>query len=191
MKKSLPFALLLLILFSCKKNKDEFTPTTVTQAEALLTYVQAKGPQNNNWYSVKAMDGLEVSSLNEDIEYQGSAIFGYYNQNAGYGLYSPDDFPIAHGQENWSNRLSVRFRNTAITGEQLDQLQAQYPAGFPVPVILDQWNKGSNEQSHITKPQKGDTYSFRTTDGRITGLLQIQGIANSNSDLLFEIWVAR
>lgn len=191
MKKSLLFALFLLTLFSCKKNKDEFTPATVVQAEALLIYEQAKGANNTNWYSVKAMDGLDISSLNEDTDYQESAIFGYYNQNEGYGLYSPDDFPIAHGQQNWKNRLSVRFRNTAITGEQLDQLRAQYPEGFPVPLILDQWKKGSNEQSHITKPQKGETYSFRTTDGKITGLIQIQGIANSNSEFLFEIWVAR
>lgn len=191
MKRTLSIVLLLLTLFSCKKNKDEFTPTKVDWAEGLLTYEQAKEAQNNNWYSIKAMDGLDVSSLNEDPEYQESAIFAYYTQNDGYGLYSPDDFPKAHGQENWKSRLSVRFRKTALTDAQLDQFRTQYPDGFPVQLILEQWNKGTNEQSHITKPQKGETWSFRTHDGKITGLLQIVEIGNSKAKLLFEIWVAR
>lgn len=191
MKKSLSCALLVLTLLSCKKDKDEFTPATVVYAECLLTYKEEDGKHNSNCYTLKGMDGVSINALNQDISYQETAIFGYYKQNEGYGLYSLDDFPKAFGQENWPMRLSTRFRKSTLTAEQIEQLRAQYPDGFPVHLILDQWKKGSNEQSHINQPKKGETYAFRCTDGKISGLFHIQDITHANTRFLFELWAAR
>jgi hypothetical protein len=191
MKKILSFAFVLLTFISCKKDKDEFVPTTVNNALGYLSYKEANGDNNSNWYSIKSMDGLSLPAISKDVVYQESIVFGFYNQGDEYGIYSPTTFPKVYGQENWSVRLPVTFRKTNITIEQLDQLRDQHTEGFPPQLIVDNWKKGINERDHITHPKEGETYAFRTKDGKITGLLQIHNVNSFYTSMQFEIWVAR
>ncbi|QEC43455.1 hypothetical protein [Pseudobacter ginsenosidimutans] len=191
MKKIISFAIVLLALSACKKDKGEFVPTTVSNAEGYLEYNQVDGDKNTNWYSIKAMDGLSSKSLIGDSEYQESIVFGYYNHADTYGLFSPDNFPKPTEQGNWTTRLPISFRKTTITSNQMQQYRDQYKDGFPVQLILDNWKKGTNEQKSITPIQKDATYAFRSQDGKLTGLIQILTINNVNTNIQFEIWIAK
>jgi hypothetical protein len=191
MKKIFSFAIVLLALNACKKDKNEFVPTTVKNSEGYLEYIQAEGDNNNNWFSIKAMDGLSSQSLINNSEYQESIVFGYYHHGDTYGLFSPDNFPKPTEQGSWTKRLPVTFRKTTITSNQMQQYRDQYKDGFPVQLILDNWKKGTNEQKSMIPIQKDATYAFRSQDGKLTGLIQIQHVDNSFSDIQFEIWVAK
>lgn len=191
MKKILSFAFVLLVLSSCKKDKDGFVPTTVKSSEGYLEYKQADGENNNNWYSVKAMDGLSTQGVSNSPAYHETVVFGYYHQGDTYGLFSPDNYPKEFGQKNWSTRLPVSFRRTNITADQMQQYRDQYKDGFPVQLILDSWKKGTSENKSATNIQEGETYAFRNQDGRITGLIQIQNVNNLHDYIQFEVWVAQ
>ena len=190
MKKILSLALVLLTIISCKKDKDEFVPTTVKSSEGYLEYKQADGENNTNWYSVKSMDGSSTQAISNNPEYQESVVFAYYHQGDTYGLYSPDNYPVEMGQKNWNIRQPVSFRKTNITSDQMQQYRDQYKDGFPVQLILDNWKKGINENKSITHIQEGETYAYRTSDGKLTGLVQIQNINSFYDYIQFEVWVA-
>ncbi|WP_127124663.1 hypothetical protein [Pseudoflavitalea rhizosphaerae] len=191
MKKILSFAIVLMALSSCKKDKDGFVPTTVKSSGGYLEYKQADGENNTNWYSIKAMDGSTTKGISNNPDYDASVVFAYYHQNDTYGLYSPDNYPVELGQKNWNIRLPVSFRKTNITADQMQQYRDQYKDGFPVNLILDIWKKGINENKSITPVQEGETYAYRTPDGKITGLIQIQNINTFYDYIQFEVWVAQ
>ncbi len=191
MNKIIFFSLLILAVSSCKKDKDEFVPTTVKNAEGLLEYIPADGKNNTNWYSIKAMDGLSIQSINNDPVWQQSIVFGYYNAGNEYGIYSPGNYPEMYGQENWQVRHKVFFKKTKISADQMQQYRDQYKDGFPVQLILDKWKTAISLNTHIANPKEGETYAFRTTDGKLTGLIQIQNLNTSYTNTQFEIWIAQ
>jgi hypothetical protein len=46
------------------------------------------------------------------------------------------------------------------------------------------------EKKAITHPQAWETYAFRTSDGRIMGIFQVQDISSFNK-MQMEVWVAQ
>jgi hypothetical protein len=191
MKKILSFAIVLITLHSCKKEKAEFNPTTVENGTGILHYKEANTPNNTNWYSATAMDGLSLPAISTNKDMQASIVFGFYNKGDEYGIYSPDNFPKAYGQENWQTRLSVKFKKSNLTMEQLFELSDQHQEKLPPQMIVEQWKKGYNERNYITHPQEGEIYSFRTNDGKLTGLMLINSVNSFFTSIGFTIWIAK
>lgn len=192
MKKLLSIALVLLTLYSCKKNKDEFTPTSVQSADVNLGNQKNMGNNAKNWFTAKTMQSMSLPDISKDASLPESVIFGFYNEGDKYGIYSPDKFPKVYGQENWNTRRSVLFRRSVLTYQDISDLYEKYQENFPVEVILDAWKKGIDEKDQITHPQEGEIWVCRTSDGRYTGLIGINGVNSQLFDMVqLMVWVAK
>lgn len=191
MKKLISFAFVLFSIVSCKKDKDEFVPTTVQQTTENITYTQNLGVHSPNWFSATIMGGLSLPEISKDPELHENIVFGFYNEGESYGFYSPDIFPKLYGQENWTTRRSVRFRRSTISLQQFLDMLDKYQEEFPVQEILNAWRNGVNEKNHITHPQQGEIWTFRTTDGKITGMMLIQSVNSFFDKIQAAIWVAK
>ncbi|MBO9634064.1 MAG: hypothetical protein J7578_13195 [Chitinophagaceae bacterium] len=192
MKKLLSITVLLFTLYSCKKNKDEFIPTTIQSADANVGNQKVMGNHSKNWFSAQTMTAMSLPDISKDASLHESILFGFYNEGDKYGIYSPDNFPKVYGQENWTTRRSVIFRRSAYNFEQLSELFNKYDGNFPVQLILDAWKNGIDEKKQITYPQEGEIWMCRTSDGRYTALIAVNGLNNQLFDMLqLMVWVAK
>ncbi|QEC43456.1 hypothetical protein [Pseudobacter ginsenosidimutans] len=191
MKKILSFAIVLITLHSCKKEKAEYNPTTVENGSGTLYYQEANTPNNTNWYSASEMIGLSLPNISKSADIQKNIVFGFYNKGDEYGIYSPDNFPKMYGQENWQTRLSIKFRKTNLTIVQMQEWADQYQEKLPPQLIVEEWKKGYNERNYITHPQEGETYAFRSNDGKLTALMMITSVNSFFTSIGFVIWIAK
>lgn len=179
-------------LYSCKKDKDNFVPSTVQSADVNLGNQKNMGNYAKNWFSAKTMESMNLPDISKDASLPESIIFGFYNEGDKYGIYSPDKFPKVYGQENWNTRRPVAFRRSILTIQDINTLYEKYQENFPVDVILDAWQKGIDEKDQITHPQEGEIWVCRTSDGRYTALIGIKGLNNQLFDMLqVMVWVAK
>lgn len=191
MKRLIAFAVVLFTITSCKKEKDEFVPTTVQKTTEFITYTQNLGVNSPNWFSATSMDGLSLPDISKDPGLHEGILFGFYNEGETYGFYSPDIFPKLYGQENWTTRRSVRFRRSNLSMLQFLELVNNYQEDLPVQEILNIWKNGVNEKNNITHPQEGELWTFRTTDGKITGMMMIQSVNSFFDKVQAAIWLAK
>lgn len=190
--KQLCMAVMLTAIFaSCKKDKDEFVPTTVTNANVNIGYNKNMGPNSANWFSATTMKAMSLPEISKEPGLHEGIVFGFYSEGETYGFYSTDIFPKVYGQENWSTRRTVVFRKSTISFQQMVDLYDKYQENIPVQEIMNAWKNGINEKKQITNLQEGEVWMFRTTDEKITGLLFIQSVNSFLDKIQAMIWVAK
>jgi hypothetical protein len=178
-------------LLACKKDT---TPAPAVDANTVVTVEDVSKNDNLNkslvWYSATTGKTYSMNDVNANLQISQNMDFGFNIGPAFTGLYSPTEYPVVYGQNNWTFKNNTTFRTIVNNEADVKDKFENHPDLITSAFINTTYQEALDLGTKVELLANGQIFPFQTTTGKI-GLLYIIKVDAPNKIIQLDIKVAK